>query len=49
MPAGSVHIAPDASGAVEIVRGVAKAGDIVLVKASRVMGLEAVVEGVTSS
>ena len=49
MPAGSVHTAPDASGAVEIVRGVAKAGDIVLVKAARVMGLEAVVEGVTSS
>jgi UDP-N-acetylmuramoyl-tripeptide--D-alanyl-D-alanine ligase len=45
MPAARVHVARDAGEALEVLRPTVSAGDVVLVKASRVMGLEAVVDG----
>ena len=48
-PADAVSSADDAAGALPIVSALVAAGDVVLVKASRVMGLETIVEGVTST
>jgi UDP-N-acetylmuramoyl-tripeptide--D-alanyl-D-alanine ligase len=49
MPADQVFSAPDAAGASAALRVIVQPEDVVLVKASRVMGLEAVVEGLTST
>jgi UDP-N-acetylmuramoyl-tripeptide--D-alanyl-D-alanine ligase len=49
MPSGNVHSVEDAAAATALVRGMAQPEDVVLVKASRVIGLEAVVEGLTST
>jgi UDP-N-acetylmuramoyl-tripeptide--D-alanyl-D-alanine ligase len=46
MPAASIRRCATVSEAVDVLDGLLEAGDIVLVKASRVMGLEAVVEGI---
>jgi UDP-N-acetylmuramoyl-tripeptide--D-alanyl-D-alanine ligase len=46
---GSVHFAADVQAAIEVVRSLAGPGDLVLVKASRVAGLERVVEGLLGS
>ncbi len=48
MSAVRVIETPDVERAVEAVAGVVRRGDVVLVKASRVMGLERVVEGLVS-
>lgn len=45
MPADHRHHVADAEGALELVAGAAGDGDVVLVKASRVAGLERVAEG----
>jgi len=49
LPAEAIAGADDAAGALELVSSLVAPGDVVLVKASRVMGLEAIVEGVTST
>lgn len=48
MPAESVHMSSTVEEAVEALDGFLRADDTVLVKASRVMGLEAVVEGIVN-
>jgi len=48
MPAESVHRCATVDEAVETLGNLLRAGDTVLVKASRVMGLEAVVEGIVN-
>jgi UDP-N-acetylmuramoyl-tripeptide--D-alanyl-D-alanine ligase len=45
---GETHHAADAAGAAELVRGLVRPGDTVLVKASRGVGLEAVAEGLAA-
>jgi UDP-N-acetylmuramoyl-tripeptide--D-alanyl-D-alanine ligase len=49
MPIEHIESVDDAAAASALVRALAMPDDIVLVKASRVMGLEAVVEGLTST
>ncbi|HEY2636611.1 MAG TPA: hypothetical protein VGI54_04425, partial [Solirubrobacteraceae bacterium] len=44
---GEAHSALDAAGAAELVPGLLREGDAVLVKASRGVGLEAVCEALT--
>ena len=48
MPQEAVTACPDALGAVELLDGILAPGDVVLVKASRVMGLEVVSEGIVN-
>jgi UDP-N-acetylmuramoyl-tripeptide--D-alanyl-D-alanine ligase len=48
-PSGSIIEAQDANTALPAVVALLGAGDIVLVKGSRIMGLETIVEGVTST
>ena len=49
MSADAVHGTDDADEALQAVRALLAPGDVVLVKASRIMGLETIVEGVTST
>ena len=48
MPAASIRRCASAAEAVELLGELLRAGDVVLVKASRVMGLESVVEGIVN-
>ncbi len=48
MPAERIHTCDTATEAAELLRGLLRHNDAVLVKASRVMGLESVVEGIVS-
>jgi UDP-N-acetylmuramoyl-tripeptide--D-alanyl-D-alanine ligase len=48
MPADRVHVCDSAEEATEVLRGTLSHNDAVLVKASRVMGLESVVEEIVS-
>jgi UDP-N-acetylmuramoyl-tripeptide--D-alanyl-D-alanine ligase len=48
LPAGAVHLFPDAAAAAAAVPGLLQAGDAVLVKASRGMRLEAVVAAIVA-
>jgi UDP-N-acetylmuramoyl-tripeptide--D-alanyl-D-alanine ligase len=48
MPQNAVHQCGAAADAVRVLEGLLQPGDVVLVKASRVMGLESVVEGIVS-
>jgi UDP-N-acetylmuramyl pentapeptide synthase len=47
--AGEVHRVPDAQAAAELVGGLLRAGDTVLVKGSRAVGLERVAEDLRAS
>ena len=46
---GEVHAAPDAAAATQLVSGLVQAGDTVLVKASRGVGLEVVAQGLRAA
>ncbi len=45
MKAGTVHLVDDADAALELIRELLEPGDVVLVKASRGIGLDRVVDG----